>query len=40
MPGKVKMIIHKPINIKDFREDNINNLIKIAKERIGSVLPQ
>lgn len=40
LPGKAKMIIHKPINIKDFNEDNINDLIKVAKERIGSVLPQ
>ncbi len=39
MPGKVKMVIHKPIDINEFSEENINDLINVAREKIISALP-
>jgi len=39
MPGKVKMIIHEPIDIKKYTEENLPELIQHAKEMIGSALP-
>jgi 1-acyl-sn-glycerol-3-phosphate acyltransferase len=40
MPGKVKMIIHKPIDISKYGENNIQELMRISREIIGSGLPQ
>jgi 1-acyl-sn-glycerol-3-phosphate acyltransferase len=40
MPGKVKMIIHESIDINKYKEDNIQELMRIAKEIIGQSLPQ
>ncbi|MBN2274876.1 MAG: 1-acyl-sn-glycerol-3-phosphate acyltransferase [Bacteroidales bacterium] len=40
MPGVVKMIIHEPIDIKKYREDDIIALMQNAKEIIGKVLPK
>ena len=39
MPGKAKMIIHEPIDIKMYGEDNIQDLMQKAKEIIGNALP-
>jgi 1-acyl-sn-glycerol-3-phosphate acyltransferase len=39
LPGKVKMIIHEPIDIKKYTEDNLAELMLQAKEIIGSALP-
>jgi 1-acyl-sn-glycerol-3-phosphate acyltransferase len=38
-PGKVKMVIHKPIDISPYNEKNINELIDKVKETICSALP-
>ena len=39
MPGRVKMIIHEPIDIKKYTEETLPELIQYAKEIIGSALP-
>jgi len=39
MPGIVKMIIHEPMDIKMYGEDNIQDLMHKAKEIIGNALP-
>jgi 1-acyl-sn-glycerol-3-phosphate acyltransferase len=39
-PGKVKMIIHKPIDIHQYNEENMQDLIACAKEVIGQALPE
>jgi len=39
MPGIVKMIIHEPMDIKMYGEDNIQDLMHKAKEIIGYALP-
>jgi len=39
LPGKVKLIIHEPIDIKGYNEENIQELMRHAKEIIGSALP-
>jgi len=39
MPGKVKMIIHEPIGINNYTEDNLPELIQHAREIIESALP-
>ena len=39
MPGKVKMIIHEPIDIKKYTEETLPALMQHAKEIIGSALP-
>jgi 1-acyl-sn-glycerol-3-phosphate acyltransferase len=37
-PGKVKMVIHEPIDISSYNERNINELIDKVKETINSSL--
>ena len=39
MPGRVKMIIHEPIDIEQYTEETLPELIQYAKEIIGSALP-
>lgn len=39
MPGKVKMIIHEPIDISQYKEDNIQELMHYAKDIVGKGLP-
>jgi 1-acyl-sn-glycerol-3-phosphate acyltransferase len=39
MPGKVKMIIHEPIDIKKYTEETLPELMQYAKVIIGSALP-
>jgi 1-acyl-sn-glycerol-3-phosphate acyltransferase len=39
MPGKVKMIIHEPIDINKYTEETLPILMQHAKEIIGSTLP-
>ena len=38
LPGRVKMIIHKPIDISGYSNDNLNELVKRTKEIIGDAL--
>ncbi len=38
VPGKVKMIIHKPISVSGYDDDNIQDLMKKAREIIESEL--
>ncbi len=40
IPGKVKMIIHKPIDIGNFNEKNMGDLITLTRDRICSALPE
>lgn len=40
LPGKVKMVIHEPINMKDYDDSDDNALIEEVKKRIASALPQ
>jgi 1-acyl-sn-glycerol-3-phosphate acyltransferase len=39
MPGKAKMIIHKPIDISSYNEENMNKLMDLVKNTITSALP-
>jgi 1-acyl-sn-glycerol-3-phosphate acyltransferase len=39
MPGKVKMIIHEPIDIRKYSEETLPELMQHAKEIIESALP-
>jgi 1-acyl-sn-glycerol-3-phosphate acyltransferase len=39
MPGRVKMIIHEPIDIKKYTEETLPELMLHAKEIIGCALP-
>jgi len=39
MPGKAKMVIHKPIDISSYDENNMNELMDLVKETIISALP-
>ena len=39
MPGKVKMVIHKPISIDGYDDKNMNELIEKVQNQICSVLP-
>ena len=38
-PGKAKMIIHEPIDIKQFSEKDIPTLIELTRNKIGSAIP-
>lgn len=38
-PGRVKMIIHKPIDISDYDANNMSDLITITKDIISKDLP-
>ena len=38
-PGKVKMVIHKPIGIDGYDEKNMNELIEKVRNQICSILP-
>jgi 1-acyl-sn-glycerol-3-phosphate acyltransferase len=38
LPGRVKMIIHKPIDISGYGNDNLNELAQKAREIIGDAL--
>ncbi len=38
LPGRVRMIIHKPIAISGYSNDNLNDLVKRTKEIIGDAL--
>jgi 1-acyl-sn-glycerol-3-phosphate acyltransferase len=40
VPGKVKMIIHKPIDIRNFSERNMSELIALTRDQICSELPE
>jgi len=39
LPGKVKMVIHEPIDISRYGEDNMQELMRTAREIIGKALP-
>jgi 1-acyl-sn-glycerol-3-phosphate acyltransferase len=39
-PGRVKMIIHEPMDIHNFSEKNMSELIAQSREKICSVLPE
>lgn len=39
-PGKVKMIIHKPIDIRNFSDTNMNELIALTRDVICSEIPE
>ncbi len=39
LPGKVKMVIHKPIDIAGYSEQNMSELMEKVKTKICSVLP-
>jgi 1-acyl-sn-glycerol-3-phosphate acyltransferase len=38
LPGRASLIIHKPIEIKSFNENNINDLIEIVRKQIESAV--
>jgi len=38
LPGRVKMIIHKPIDISGYTNNNLDELVKRTKEIIGDAL--
>jgi 1-acyl-sn-glycerol-3-phosphate acyltransferase len=40
LPGKVRMVIHAPIALSDYNENNMNDLIVKVKDQISSVLPE
>lgn len=40
IPGKVKMVIHKPIDIRNFNKTNMSELIKQTRNQICSALPE
>ena len=37
-PGKVEVIIHRPINIHEYKEENMQMLMAKAKEVVSSAL--
>lgn len=39
-PGKVEMVIHSPISLTDYNENNMGDLIVKVKEQIASALPE
>jgi 1-acyl-sn-glycerol-3-phosphate acyltransferase len=40
LPGRVRMIIHKPIDISGYSNDNLNELVQEAKKVIRDVLDE
>ncbi len=40
LPGKVSMVIHKPISIEGYNEKNMNELMETVKDQICCVLPE
>ncbi len=40
LPGRVKMVIHKPIDVNGFSESNMKDLIDKTRDQICSLLPE
>jgi len=40
LPGRVKMVIHKPVDVTGFNDSNMNELIVKVRDKICSVVPE